>query len=241
MTGLRVLELGAYVAPAYAGMVLAEQGHRVMKWCSPTTPDPVLGLRHGQRLWAWLNDAKTVRHVHARLVADLPAGSVDVVVDNLRASTWAAWRVDPAEQAHRLAVPWVALRDDLDGRSFDAVAQARAWGDHIGYLPAYLGDTSAGLWMAFKAASTAVAGTVGLHVLRQATCLAKLVEGELLLDDVPRRGGACPPWDEPGTYGLAPDGAGVQVIYRGDTIREPFRGPAWRHANLHHRGGRLTI
>lgn len=240
MTGLRVLELGAYVAPAYAGMLLAEQGHRVMKWCSPTSPDPVLGLRHGDRLWAWLNHGKLVQARHARHVTGLAPGSVDVIVDNLRATTWAGWHVNPAAEAYRLGVPWVALRDDFDGRSFDAVAQARAWGDHLGYLPVYLGDTTGGLWLAFKAASTAVAGTIGLHVLRQAACLAKLVEGELMFDDVPRDADH-PPWDEPGTYGCAPDRAGVQVRYRGDTIGEPFRDAAWRRANLDHRDGRLTV
>lgn len=240
MTGLRVLELGAYVAPAYAGMLLAEQGHRVVKWCSPTSPDPVLGLRHGDRLWAWLNHGKTVQYIHGRDIAGMAPGSVDVVVDNLRASAWAGWQVDPAEQAYRLGVPWVALRDDFDGRSFDAVAQARAWGDHLGYLPVYLGDTSGGLWLAFKAASTAVSGSIGLHVLRQAACLAKLVESELMFDDIPREGGL-PPWDEPGTYGPAPDRTGVQVQYRGDTIREPFRDAEWRQKNLRHHNGRLDI
>lgn len=240
---LRVLELGTYVAPAYAGMLLAEQGHQVLKWTSPDTADPVLGLRHGGRLWAWLNHGKMLEQRHARHVVDLPAGDVDVIVDNLRAATWARWGVDPAGEADRLGVPWVSLRDDFDGRSFDAVAQARAWGDHLGYLPIYIGDTTGGLWLAFKALHLAVAGLPGHHVLRQAACLTKLVEGELVVGDVPRPGPGAggPPWDEPGTYGAAAGGGGVQVVYRGDTIVEPFRDQAWRRQHLQHDGGRIGI
>lgn len=229
---MRVLELGSYVIPAYAGMVLAEQGHEVSKWTG-VRPDPILGLIRGGELWAWINHGKTVGQRHAATIEDEPPGRFDAVIDNIRAATWEAWGVDPAAEAERLGVRWVSMRDDAGGRSFDAIAQARAWGDHVGYVPAYLGDTAGGLWLAFKL----LAAPPGHHVLHQAACLAKLVEGELQV--TPERDGAAPPWDEPGTYGR--DGDGVTVVYRGERHHEPFRDGAWRLANLRHEAGRLVV
>src|SRR5690606_9893180 len=130
---------------------------------------------------------KTIAARHASSVVHLARGDVDIVLDNYRAAAWARWGIDPAVLAVELGVVWVSLRADDDGRSFDAVAQARAWGDKA-TVPFYIGDTAAGLWVAFKA----LAAPVGHHVVRQATCLAKLVEGELV---APHR-----PWDGPGEY-----------------------------------------
>lgn len=221
---MRVLELGSYLSVAYAGMLLAEQGHEVTKWVS-ATPDPILGLFKGQELWDWVNTGKTVLERHAAEVG-LTGDRFDVVIDNIRASTWEKWDVDPAATAAYLDLRWVSLRDDFDGRSFDAVAQARAWGDHVGYIPTYIGDTTAGLWMAFKAATA----SQGHHILRQAACLAKLVEGELVV--TADRDGAVPPWDERGTYG--PDGMGVSVLFKGEWVREPYRNQEWRRQHLDH-------
>jgi hypothetical protein len=229
---VRILELGTYVVPAYAGMILAEQGHEVTKWTA-SRPDPILGLRGGADLWAWINHGKAVTERHAATIEDEPPGRFGAVIDNIRAATWQEWGVSPEAEAERLGVRWVSVRDDLGGRSFDAIAQARAWGDHIGYVPAYLGDTTAGLWAAFKL----LAAPPGHHVLHQAACLAKLVEGELAV--TPPRDGHAPPWDEPGTYGR--DGDGVTVIYRGARHHEPFRDSAWRSAHLRHSGGRYVI
>jgi hypothetical protein len=232
---MRVLELGVYIVPAYAGMILAEQGHDVVKWMG-SRPDPVLGLYRGAELWAWLNTGKRVITRHARRIVAVKPGEYDVVVDNIRASTWREWGIDPASEARRLGVSWASMRDDLepDGRSFDAVAQARAWGDHLGYIPFYIGDTAGGLWLAFKA----LASPPGHHVVYQATSLAKLVEGELVVIE-PRAGVDTPPWDRPGEYGCDVDG--VRVRYRGAWVTEPFRDVSWRVRHLHHRGGRLTI
>lgn len=235
---MRALELGSYVSVAYAGMVLAEQGHEVIKWTAER-PDPILGLHRGAELWDWINHGKKLATRHASQVVHLTSPMIvpklfDVVLDNIRASTWESWGVDPAVEAKRLDVTWVSLRDDFDGRSFDAYAQARAWGDHVGYIPTYIGDTTAGLWMAFKA----LAAPSGHHVLRQAACLAKLVEGEGVV--TAERDGVAPPWDEPGTYGPAQDGVGV--IFREEAHVEPFRDEQWRRDNLRHDGtGRYVV
>ena len=89
---MRVLELGSYLVPAYAGLLLAEQGHQVTKWVSPTGPDPIEGLIDGAALWAWVNHGKQeVYPRHAADVAGLEPGSVDGIIDNVRASTWERW------------------------------------------------------------------------------------------------------------------------------------------------------
>lgn len=234
---MRILELGSYVVPAYAGMILAEQGHEVFKWTAPYSSDPVESLVQGDELWRWLNAGKTMIRRHAKEVTKLRAGQIDVVIDNIRAETWESWGVDPDLQANRLGIPWVAMRDDFDGRSFDAVAQARAWGDHLGYLPVYLGDTSGGLWLAFKALSTVLRRQRGLFVLRQGACLAKLIEGEMVVET--ERDGCTSPWDAPDTYGTKDDQ--VRVLFKGEEITEPMRPQSWRWKNLRHDGGRYVI
>lgn len=230
---MRVLEIGTYVAPAYAGMIMAEQGHDVTKWIYGS-PDPVRLLRDGDHLWSWLSAGKRIITVHASEVAALDPGDVDLIIDNVRADTWTRWGIDPRIVARSLGVVWVSLRDDLGGRSFDAIAQARAWGDHLGYLPVYLGDTVAGLWLAYKA----MAAPPGHHVIHQAACLAKMVEGELVLDP-DRSSLATPPWDAPGTYGRTD--TGVVVEYRGEKITEPYRDQGWRRRHLRHVDGRIIV
>jgi len=162
----------------------------------------------------------------------------DVVIDNVRAVTWKAWGVDLAAEARRMCIPWISLRDDFDGQGFDAIAQARAWGDHIGYVPAYLGDTAGGLWLAFKALSAVASHREDHQVIRQAGVLAKLVEGELI--DVVRDG-VRTPWDPPGTYGADPHAHGTAVHYRGKVVREPFRDAAWRRKHIPNDDGRIIV
>jgi len=229
----RVLELGQYIAPAYAGMLLAEQGYYVEKWVGPDREDPILGLLRGEELWEWINYRKFIKTKHAKNVVQLQNGEVDFIIDNLRRSAWEKWGINPKSEAERIGCVWVSLRDELGGRSFDAVAQARAWMRHTPYVPFYVGDTTAGLWMVFKATSALVNGH---YVIGQSSALAKLVEGELMVDAVR---GAHPPWDQPGTYGATEEG--VEILYRGETVVEPIRDREWQLKNLHHLDGRITI
>lgn len=224
---MRVLELGSYIAPAYAGMIFAEQGHHVTKW---SIGDPIHTLHRGDELWSWINYKKTIFETHASNVQHLGDDDFDIIIDNFRADTWERWGIDPTDLAMKLNVRWVSLRADDDERSFDVIAQARAWGD-MGDLPFYIGDTAAGLWVAFKA----LAAPIGHHVIRQAACLAKLVEGELV---APKN--INEPWDEPGTFGFN-DRHEAVVIFKGETITEPSRDNAWRAKHLANVGGRFTV
>lgn len=227
-----VIELGSYIVPAYAGMILAEQGLQVTKWTAPPpSRDPILGLIQGDELWKWINHGKRLIELPATHVTRLTRA--DIIIDNIRSATWEKWGVDPAEQADRLGCTWVSMRDDFDGRSFDVVAQARAWMNHSPYIPFYIGDTTSGLWVAFKA----LVSQPGHHVLRQAACLSKLVEGELVVR--PDRQGRVPPWDEPGTY--MADFHGARVEFKGELVREPVRDDEWRLKHLRHKDGRIVI
>lgn len=236
---MRVVELGSYIVPAYAGMVLAEQGYHVTKWINPAAhPDPIQELHRGDELWAWINHGKVLRQRHAREIAELQPGDVDLVIDNVREATWEKWGVRPDVEAKRLDVAWVSMRDEFDGRSFDAVAQARALMEHGTYQPYYIGDTTGGLWLAYKGVVLVQQRATGHHVLRQSSCLAKLVEGELVVPADRVDGQTA--WDSPGSYGR--HGDGVRVVYRGEEVREPARDHAWKMANLHHDGtGRILI
>jgi hypothetical protein len=234
---MRILELGSYIVPAYAGQILQEQGHEVTKWW--TGQDPILSLRHGRDLWDLFNEGK---HLVIRRFGDADLSGFDAVLDNIRPETWERWGIDPAVLAARLGIPWVSMRPDVPGRSFDVIAQARSWMGHgVPWVPIYVGDTAGGLWLAFKLLALAVAGRVGHHPIYQASVLQKLVDGELRLPKprVDASGQPCTPWDiEP--YGATSDGAVIE--YRGETITEPVRDLDWRLQHLHHDGtGRITV
>jgi hypothetical protein len=226
---MRVLELGSYVAPAYAGMVLAEQGHEVVKWTDGR--DPILGLHRGPELWDWLNHGKTIEERHPRAVIDLDGPGA--VIDNFRPATLARWGLDPARIAADRGFVWVSLRSEQGDRSFDLIAQARSWMEYAPWVPFWAGDTIAGLWLAFKALA---AREPGHYPIGQASCMQKLVEGELIID-VAREPGVVP-W-EVETYRA--EGGHAAVTYKGTDYREPVRDRAWKWAHLWHRDGRITI
>lgn len=230
---MRVLELGNYIVPAYAGMLLSEQGHRVEKWVNGN--DPILSLDRGNELWDWINCGKMViRHdvTKQHLIDELTR--FDVVIDNFRSCTLDRLGIEPAQLARGLGLPWVSVRDDLDDRSFDVIAQARSWMEYGPWMPFYLGDTTTGLFLAFKALASL--GKWNHHILYQSSCLQKLVEGELIIDV--ERDGKHIPWDRDLYTGLV-DGA--DVVYKGDRYHEPVRDRAWKLDHLHHVKGRIII
>lgn len=224
---LNILELGSYIAPAYAGMILAEQNHTVTKW---TRNDPIHDLLHGEDLWQWINHKKTVLDTHANNVALLQPNQYDIILDNTRLSTWHKRGIDPTKLAKHLNVTWVALTPNANTYSFDIIAQAQAFGN-LGILPFYIGDTAAGLWLAFKA----LAAQPGYHQVGHATCLAKLVEGEETLQRPPNKY----PYDPDDSYTC--NGQTAQVTFKNTTITEPMRDREWRLQNLPNRDGRFIV
>jgi len=118
--------------------------------------------------------------------------------------------------------------------SADIFAQARSWLEYSPWVPFYVGDTAAGLWMAFKALA---ATAQGHYCLGQASCMQKLVEGELILD-APRSPGQQPPWDGD-TYRVK-NGTAV-VEYKGRRLTEPIRDRGWKLQHLWHQNGRIVI
>jgi hypothetical protein len=230
---MRVLELGSYIAPAYAGMILAEQGHDVTKLAAPN--DPIHSLTMGDDLWRWLTHRKQVVDLPLEELPDaLPALSPDVVIDNIRPATLEAHGIDVETLAEDR--PWVSLRADVGDTSFDVIAQARSWMEYGPWMPLYLGDTCAGLWLAFKALSLTTRLHVGHHVIGHASCLQKLVEGELVLD--PPRDGKSIPWDV--DLYTAVNGC-AEVDYRGRVYREPIRDREWKLAHFPHVDGRIVV
>ena len=103
LSGVRVLELGSFIAGPFAGQLLADYGAEVIKIEPPRTGDP---MRHwgitkdGESLW-WPAIARNKKSVTVdlrgdrgqRLVRELVA-NCDVVLENFRPGTMAKWGLD---------------------------------------------------------------------------------------------------------------------------------------------------
>ncbi|MEU8639443.1 CoA transferase [Amycolatopsis sp. NPDC048633] len=103
--GIRVLELGSFIAGPFAGQLLADYGAEVVKVEPPRAGDP---MRHwgvtkdGESLW-WPAIGRNKKSVTVdlrdergqQLVRDL-AASCDVVLENFRPGTLARWGLDYA-------------------------------------------------------------------------------------------------------------------------------------------------
>lgn len=224
---LKVLEIGSYIAPAFAGLLLSEAGHDVEKWTAGR--DPIRHLTNGDSLWHSINRGKRVVE---RMFSgeDIIAHQPEVVIDNFLPETLTRIGVDPKGIAERLGAVWISIRSDIGGRSFDLLAQARSVANFCGHIPFYIGDTGAGLWAAHAATSAIESGH---YVVGQASALAKLVEGDLP-DQKCRSFGDTIPWinDE---YRIEGDHAIVE--FKGEIIREPIRDYAWKRENLWHENG----
>jgi hypothetical protein len=172
----------------------------------------------------------------ASLPGDPPA--VDIVLDNFRPSTLAGWGVDRVALAEQHGWVWESMRSEVGERSFDLIAQARSIAEYSPHVPFWLGDTAGGLWMAFKALSTFVAGKPGHYVLGQASVLQKLVEGELLVERPEPLAGNVVPWD-PEAYFMTDSVAVVE--YKRDRMEEQIRSRGWKLSKLWHVGGRMRV
>ena len=92
--------------------------------------------------------------------------------------------------------------------------------------------------MGFKALAMHAAGRPGHYVLGQASCLQKLVEGELQVERPEPLSGNVVPWDAD-PYRMC---NGVAVVeHKGDRMEEPTRSREWKLANLWHVKGRMLV
>jgi len=108
LVGLRVLELGNFIAGPFAGQLLGDYGADIIKIESPEDGDP---MRHwgvdldGDGLW-WPSIGRNKRSVTAdlrteegrRFVRGIAAG-VDVIIENFRPGRLAEWGLDYATVA----------------------------------------------------------------------------------------------------------------------------------------------
>src|SRR4051794_40678699 len=103
LTGVRVLELGNFIAGPFAGQLLGDYGADVIKVESPAEGDPMRRwgvTRDGDSLW-WPTIARNKRSVTLdlrdergqRLAADLASKS-DVVLENFRPGVLERWGLD---------------------------------------------------------------------------------------------------------------------------------------------------
>jgi formyl-CoA transferase/succinyl-CoA--D-citramalate CoA-transferase len=103
LSGVRVLELGSFIAGPFAGQLLADYGAEVIKIEPPRTGDPMRrwGITEdGESLW-WPAIARNKKSVTVdlrgdrgqRVVRDLVA-NCDVVLENFRPGTMARWGLD---------------------------------------------------------------------------------------------------------------------------------------------------
>lgn len=225
---MRILELGTYIAPAYAGMILAEQGNYVEKWF--TSRDPIFDLKRSRDLWEWINHDKTLHEKKLEELEDaLSSNTFHVVIDNIRLDTWLRiLDTTPEQLAKKHDVVWISLRDELNERSFDAVTQARSWAvAGAKWVPFYVGDTTAGLWLAFSAYSKRA--HFGSHyIVGHSTCMAKMIEGDQVVKVKRHRNQT--PWDRE-TYLMSNHGE-AYIEFKGESIHEPRRNRQWQLDNL---------
>ena len=108
LAGLRVLELGSFIAGPFAGQLLGDLGAEIIKVEAPGTGDPMRGWGvtvDGRSLW-WPAIARNKQSVAIdlrtdagrRLVRDL-AAHCDVIIENFKPGTLAKWGLSYAALA----------------------------------------------------------------------------------------------------------------------------------------------
>jgi formyl-CoA transferase/succinyl-CoA--D-citramalate CoA-transferase len=100
LAGIRVLELGSFIAGPFAGQLLGDYGAEVIKVEPPGSGDPMRRwgvVRDGESLW-WPGIARNKRSVaidlrtaQGRDLVRRMAARVDVVLENFRPGTLEAW------------------------------------------------------------------------------------------------------------------------------------------------------
>ncbi|MGZ4711617.1 MAG: CaiB/BaiF CoA transferase family protein [Acidimicrobiia bacterium] len=110
LAGLRVLELGSFIAGPFAGQLLGDRGAEVVKVEPPGTGDPMRGWGvtvDGRSLW-WPAIARNKQSVaidlrteSGRDLVRALAADVDVVIENFKPGTLARWGMTYDELAAR--------------------------------------------------------------------------------------------------------------------------------------------
>ena len=110
LTGVRVLELGSFIAGPFAGQLLGDYGADVIKVESPGDGDPMRRwgvTRDGDSLW-WPTIGRNKRSIAldlrqepARRIAARLAEQCDVVLENFRPGTLEKWGLGYAELSAR--------------------------------------------------------------------------------------------------------------------------------------------
>jgi crotonobetainyl-CoA:carnitine CoA-transferase CaiB-like acyl-CoA transferase len=105
LVGIRVIELGSFIAGPYCGQLLADLGADVIKVEPPRSGDVmrVWGLKNGDRSSVWWdvigrNKRSLVLDLHNPKARDILLGllrDVDVVVENFRPGTLEKWGLSP--------------------------------------------------------------------------------------------------------------------------------------------------
>ena len=103
LAGIRVLELGSFIAGPFVGQLLGDYGAEVIKVESPDEGDPMRRwgvTRDGDSLW-WPSIARNKRSValdlrdeRSRAVLPMLVARCDVVIENFRPGRLAEWGLD---------------------------------------------------------------------------------------------------------------------------------------------------
>ncbi len=214
---MRILEIGKYVSVAYAGMLLAEQGHTVIKISA--NYEPILGLRKGKELLAWLNYNKIIYdNDNSKIETLVEKHKIDVVISN----------VPSVKLKHCGKARLIQIKPTGRDKGFDIFAQAQIFSEFNFHAPFYIGDTVSGLFAAFL-----VTATDRLYsVVGQGEALQKIIEGELLVQR-PVKG-----WDIE-EYGMGKKSA--EVCYRGETLKQTKWTWQDKWEKLNHNLGRISF
>ncbi|MER3456235.1 MAG: formyl-CoA transferase [candidate division GAL15 bacterium] len=176
LQGIRVLELGSFIAGPYCGQLLADYGAEVIKVEPPGTGDPMrrwgVVLHQGRSLW-WTVIARgkksvtvDLRHPEGQEVVRRLVQRCDILVENFRPGTLEAWGLGPEvllERNPKLVMVRISAFGQTgpyrDRAGFGSVAEAMGGLRYLVGFPdrppprfgVSIGDTLAGLFGAVGA------------------------------------------------------------------------------------------
>ena len=176
LAGLRVIELGAFIAGPFCGQLLADLGADVIKVEPPGAGDPMRqwGMHQGNSIW-WAVIGRNkrsitldLRHAEGQALARRLIQTADVLVENFRPGALEKWNLDP-EELRREHPGLVVARVSGFGQvgpyrgrpGFGSVAESMGGLRHLTGYPdrpptrvgVSIGDSLAGVFAAFGVVS----------------------------------------------------------------------------------------